>query len=219
MTSVLLPLSPTPIERDQRPTSGVRDLAPRRASDEELVRDLRRGVRSAGEALFNRYGGYVERLLWGLLGPQPDVEDLLHDVFVRAFAGIESLENPERVRSWLAGIAVHTTREWMRRRKRSWWLSFVGELPDVATLPPSEETSEATRCTFEILQNMQEEERIVFSLRFIEGMEMAEIALACDMSLSTIKRRLKSAEAHFLARARRVPALESWLEDGSRWAP
>ncbi len=64
---------------------------------------------------------------------------------------------------------------------------------------------------------MGADERVIFSLRFLEGMELAEIAVACDVSLSTAKRRLKEAEKHFVARARRMPALRPWLEEG-RWA-
>ncbi len=59
---------------------------------------------------------------------------------------------------------------------------------------------------------MDAEERVVFSLRFLEGMELQEIALACDTSLSTVKRRLKDAQQHFSARARKHPALLPWLE-------
>jgi len=43
------------------------------------------------------------------------------------------------------------------------------------------------------------------------------VALACDVSVSTAKRRLKDAEKHFVARAKRHEALLPWLEEG-RWA-
>jgi RNA polymerase sigma-70 factor (ECF subfamily) len=168
--------------------------------------------------LFDRYGSHVERLLWSVLGPEPEAEDLLHEVFVRAMAGIAEIEDPMRLRSWITGIAVITAREWIRRRVRRGWLRFVAEVPEPAAPAPTEEVTEATRCTFEVLSELGTDERLLFSLRFIEGMEMAEIAVACDVSVSTAKRRLKDAERHFLARARRRPALRPWLEEGGRWA-
>ena len=69
-----------------------------------------------------------------------------------------------------------------------------------------------------MLQGMSTDDRLVFSLRFIEGLEMADVAVACDVSLSTAKRRLKDAEKHFLARAKRIAALRPWIEEGGRWA-
>lgn len=188
-------------------------------NDASLVADVRTGSNVAAGMLFDRHGARIERLLWSLLGPEPEAEDLLHEVFLRALEGIDDLEEPSRLKAWLTGIAVHTAREWIRRRVRRRWLRFVEELPDPpATNVASEEVNEATRRTFEILAEMSPDDRVVFSLRFMEGMEMADVAVACDVSLSTAKRRLKDAEKHFLARARRVPALRSWIEEGGRWA-
>jgi RNA polymerase sigma-70 factor, ECF subfamily len=190
----------------------------RAAADALLVAEVRGGSSAASALLFDRYAAHVERLLFSLLGPESEVEDLLHEVFVRAFEGIGDLEDPGRLRSWLTGIAVHTAREWIRRRVRRRWLRFVEELPDPPSPPPNEEVNEATRCAFDVLKAMSTDDRVIFSLRFIEGMEMGEVAVACDMSLSTAKRRLKDAEKHFLARARRFPPLRPWIEEGGRWA-
>jgi RNA polymerase sigma-70 factor (ECF subfamily) len=191
------------------------------ASDAELVGALRGGAHAAAVALFDRHGKHVERLLYSLLGPEPEAEDLLHEVFLRAIQGIRELDEPAKLRGWLTGITVHTAREHIRKRVRRRWLSFVAEVPEPLPAPlcvAAEEVTEATRCTFEVLRGMTADDRVVFSLRFIEGMEMAAIAVACDVSLSTAKRRLKEAEAHFVARARRFPALRPWIEEGGRWA-
>ena len=208
--------------------SVVRELRPSRTartvpvvSDAEVVGQLRGGMHAAATTLFDRHARHVERLLFSLLGPEPEAEDLLHEVFLRAIEGVAHLEEPSKLRSWLTGITVHTAREHIRKRVRRRWLSFVAELPEPPPPPPrvaTEEVTEATRCTFEVLRGMSADDRVVFSLRFIETMEMAEIAVACDVSVSTAKRRLKDAERHFLARARRFPALHPWIEEGGRWA-
>jgi RNA polymerase sigma-70 factor (ECF subfamily) len=199
----------------------VRELRPvparKEPNDASLVEEVRAGSTVAAGVLFDRHGARIERLLWSLLGPEPEAEDILHEVFLRALEGIGDLEDPARLKGWLTGIAVHTAREWIRRRTRRRWLLFVEELPDPPASLATEEVNEATRRTFEILGGMSADDRVVFSLRFIEGMEMADVAVACDVSLSTAKRRLKDAEKHFLARARRVPALRSWIEEGGRW--
>ena len=53
-------------------------------SDAGLVAALRSGRQTAKAALFDRYGRHVERVLTRVLGPDPDIPDLLQDVFVSA---------------------------------------------------------------------------------------------------------------------------------------
>lgn len=186
--------------------------------DARLVADVRAGSSSAAAELFRRHRAAIERLLFALLGPEPEAEDLLHEVFVRALEGIGSLEEPSRFRSWLTGIAVHTAREWIRRKSRRRWLRFVEDLPERPAPSPSEEVSEAARCTSDVLLAMSPRERSVFMLRFVDGAEIADVAVACETSVSTAKRRLKDAERHFVARAMRSPPLRTWLAEGGRWA-
>jgi RNA polymerase sigma-70 factor (ECF subfamily) len=61
---------------------------------------------------------------------------------------------------------------------------------------------------------MPVDERIVFALRFVDGMELGEIAEACELSLSTIKRRLGKAEERFTRIAGREPSLVDWIGGG-----
>jgi RNA polymerase sigma-70 factor, ECF subfamily len=203
-------------------TSVVRELHPQRgSSDALLVSAIRDGSTVAAAMFFDRYGTHVERLIWSVLGPEPEAEDLLHEIFVRALEGIHGVEDPSRLKSWLTGVTVYTAREWIRRRTRRRWLRFFDDVPEIpqrAQLTASEEVNEATRCTFTVLEAMSADDRVFFSLRFIEGLEISEIALACDVSVSTAKRRLKDAEKHFVSRARRHEALLPWLEEGGRWA-
>jgi RNA polymerase sigma-70 factor (ECF subfamily) len=58
--------------------------------------------------------------------------------------------------------------------------------------------------------------RVVFALRFIDGMELTEIQLACDVSMSTIRRRIQRAREQFLRSAREHPGLRELLEEAER---
>ncbi|MGA3123263.1 MAG: hypothetical protein ABSF69_21025 [Polyangiaceae bacterium] len=49
---------------------------------------------------------------------------MLHEVFVRALAAIDTLEDRDALKGWLRGIAVLTARESMRRWIRGRWLRF-----------------------------------------------------------------------------------------------
>jgi RNA polymerase sigma-70 factor (ECF subfamily) len=48
-------------------------------------------------------------------------------------------------------------------------------------------------------------------------MDLGEVAESCDVSISTVKRRINRAETRFTAIARRYPVLREWIERGDRW--
>jgi RNA polymerase sigma-70 factor (ECF subfamily) len=204
----------------QTPESGIRTIAEvrhlrstgsRAELDVELVRALREGRPGATAALFDRHGRRIARLIFHVLGPEPEAEDVLHEVFLRAFEGVGSLEDPSRLAGWLSGIAVLTSREHIRKRARWGWLRVFSDEVEVAAPQPSEEVSEALRAAFSVLRDMPTDERLVYALRFIDGMELVEIANALSLSLSTAKRRLKAAQKRFAVLAKREPALLPWL--------
>ncbi len=194
--------------------------APFTGDDAALVLGFRRGEPGARAALYDRYADHVHRVLYRVLGFDRDLADLHHDVFVRALASLSKLEDPSALKGWLSMIAVHVAQTSITRRRRRSWLWFLpgDELPEVASAGASGEVLDALRATYAVLDTLPVDERVAFALRFIDGMELTEVAAACETSLATIKRRLARAGARFEAEARRRPVLETWLEGGTRWA-
>lgn len=185
-------------------------------SDVALVAALGGSHRNAREALFDRYGGDVERVLYRILGPDPDIRDLLQDVFVTALTSLDQLKNPEALKSWLIGIAIRKARKLIGKRRRWRFIQLFpsSSLPEPEAPSPSAEVSEALRCTYAVLGSLPPDERVVFTLRHLEGMELTAISEACDTSLSTVKRRLSRAQSAFVALARKHDALSEWLDAG-----
>jgi RNA polymerase sigma-70 factor (ECF subfamily) len=201
--------------------SGVRKETRRRSLDDDadLVRALCEGDALAERTLLDRYGAHVDRILTRILGEHPDLDDLALEVFVRAFERIADLREPGALRSWLTGIAVFVAREAIRRKRRRRWLVFLpiedaADLEVPASIP---EARAALRAVYEVIGRLDADVGIAFALRFVEGMELTEIAAACDVSLATVKRRIKRAEAEFSARGRAHEALAGWFEEGTRW--
>jgi RNA polymerase sigma-70 factor (ECF subfamily) len=193
---------------------------PRFSSDAALVEAVRARRPGGLALLFDHYSTDVRRILLRILGPDRDLADLIHDVFLAAFESIDGLKNPDALRSWLVGIAVFHARAAIRKRRR--WRDFFTSRGDADTEAHAGETSnpevsDALRSTYAVLQQLPEKERVAFALRYIEGMELAEIADACGTSLSTAKRHVAQGEEKFVKVARRLPELQGWLE-GGRWS-
>lgn len=182
-------------------------------SDADLVAAIRAGERAGGAALYDRHYAYVRRVLMRVLGPDTDLHDLVQDVFVAAIDSIDRLTEPSALRAWLAGISVNCVRAELRRRTRSRSLfqRSAEEPPDAIAIVSTPELDEAVRATYRVLSRLSIDERIPFALRFIEGMELTEVARACDVSLATAKRRLTGARKKFVNVARAYPELSDWL--------
>lgn len=60
-----------------------------------LHQRLLRGERAAAAILFDRHAPMVERLLLRILGSDSELNDLVHEVFVRAFESAHRLRDPD----------------------------------------------------------------------------------------------------------------------------
>jgi len=76
---------------------------------------------------------------------------------------------------------------------------------------PNPEARQAVSRLYGILDRLGSEERLAFVLRFIEGMELTEVAAALGLSLATTKRRLVRARARFDHHIARDPGLAPYL--------
>lgn len=190
-------------------------LFPTGGSEQQLVDALRNGHPAATVHLYSRFAEQVRRLLFRILGPDSELEDTLHDTFIRALESIDNLREAGSLRPWLLGVAIHTARIRIQSRQRRRWLTFFApeDVPEqVSAASPALEASEALRAVSKVLDRLPPDERIAGVLRLAEGMTMPEAALACGVSLSTFKRRFARGERTFRELVNREAALRSWCE-------
>jgi RNA polymerase sigma-70 factor (ECF subfamily) len=188
---------------------------PLHGSDVEIIGALHSGSATGGAALYDRYHRHVRRVLVRVLGPSADLNDLVQDVFVTAINTIDRVVGPESLRAWLTSIAVFTARDAIRRRaRRRFLLAPSDELPETEAPVSTPEVVEALRTTYRVLAKMPADERIAFALRFIDGMELVEVAEACRVSLATIKRRVQRSRQRFVSIASQYEELAEWLGRG-----
>lgn len=201
-----------------RPPAVFRPL-PFTGDDAALLAALKVGHPGAVAAFYDRFTTHVQRILLRVLGADRELADVHHDVFVRALGSIGDVIEPAALKAWVTQVAVFTARTCIQRRSRRWWLRVLppDEVPETEAPSASGEVHQALKATYAVLEKLPTDERIAFALRFVEGMELTEVARACDCSLATIKRKLQKAEKRFVALASRQPVLLDWLEGGARW--
>ena len=190
--------------------------------DTALVEALLANHPGAKAAFFQRYVKLVERIITHVLGFDAELADVLQEVFAAALGSIRSLQDPAALEPWLSSVAALTARKVLRSRTRRRWLRRFVDSAEESRYEPvvssvDVEARRALRAVYSVLSRLPADERIAFALRFIDGMELTEVAFACHVSLATIKRRLSRAERRFLANARNYPELGHWIGGGSRW--
>jgi RNA polymerase sigma-70 factor (ECF subfamily) len=191
--------------------AAVKRPAPDFGDTPELIDACRRGERSALEQLLRAHTRDVERLIVRLVGPGPDVEDLLQLVLIAAVGAFPRFRGEASVRTWMARIVVNVVREHLRRpeRKRKVSLELVPEEPAIDTAPADQQLDHRRRLArlYHHLDALPAKQRIAFVLHVFEGRALDEIAALMGASLAATKSRVFLARRFVLGRARKDPRL------------
>ena len=146
----------------------------------------------AAMVAWRRFHPLVETTLRRMLGPGGDLQDLTQEVFLRFFSKVEELKKLESLRPFVMAIAVRRAQEEIKRRRvRRWFAPVLGDRMDS---PPSAEIDpehrEAIVHLYRLIDRLGVKDRTIYVLRYIEGLEQAQISQTLGVSVSTVRRRL-----------------------------
>lgn len=175
--------------------------------DSRLVPLARAGQAQAFEALYRKHVTFALHLATRIEGSARDVEDVVHDAFIKAFGRLGDLSDPGAFRSWLGSIVVFAVRS---RLRRSRLMSLLGlgrgadpiDLDSITSSDASPHTRAQLAQIYALLRTLPTDERIGWTLRYVEGHELDVVAKLTSCSLATVKRRIgraqKFLEQHFV---------------------
>ena len=172
--------------------------------DGELVRRARGEDAWAREAIYRRHVEVVAAVLVRLLGRHGEAEDAVQDTFLTAFAELSRLRDTDALRPWLIRIAVHQAHRRFRRRRmlRALGLDHARDdasLESLAAPGTSPEVRAELALLDQALRKLPAAPRVAWALRYVEGYDLEGVALACECSLATVKRRIAAARARVSA--------------------
>jgi RNA polymerase sigma-70 factor (ECF subfamily) len=162
------------------------------------------------DALVRTYRPRLLRFVAFSIGDADLAESITQDCFLKAYNGRANFRGDCSVNTWLTSIAVNLIRDQQRLQKFRFWRqarATAVDINDAASFLPSNESSpekqvlvkEKAKQVQAALGNLSERQRSVFLMRFLEDMELQEIAAATRMPLNTVKthlhRALKSVRA------------------------
>ena len=169
----------------------------------ELIEAARSGDRRASQALWERCSVVARQVARRSVGRGIDADDLRHAALRHAVERISSQRAPSALDNWLQLVvrrsAVHDARRVRRKRP----LLSGGDDPDVLpSLDALPDFQADVRLLLGLLEGLSEEERRCLWLRRGEGWRIEEIAQETALSVSTIHRRVRTAERRLMKRLR-----------------
>lgn len=168
---------------------------PELTADGEWMQSFRAGDAAALRQAFDRYGGMVQRVGVLRLGNHHDAEELVQQVFVRAWKGRDGFD-PTRgsLGAWLLGITRRLIADRYASLARD--RKIVSAAESIA--PPATETKSVDRVVDRVvvgneLNKLPAEQRMVLRLAFYGDLSHSEIATTTGLPVGTVKSHIRRA--------------------------
>ena len=163
--------------------------------------EARNGSPDSVDELYHQYGPDIRRWARRLAGPQADLEDLLHDVFLVALRRPFVSREEGSVRTWLFRITDHVVRT--RRRRifirgllfRRHQDAMVAAAATPATPQEEVERRERHHLLYRALDRLADSYRTTLILYEIEGLSAEEVAALTGVPVGTVCVRLHRGRA------------------------
>lgn len=177
-------------------------------SDEDIILRVRQGEIAAFQFIVSRYERKLSLYLTHLIGNRDEAEDLLQDVFVKAYQHLKNFDDTRIFSPWVYRIAHNEAVNWIRKRSRrpiivSWddIVEATGEQQSVESRETLEERwirRELRDDVREALSRLPEEHREVLTLRYYLDKSYREIAEIIGTPMNTVASRVNRAKKNLL---------------------
>ena len=177
------------------------DSRPRKEIDSDLVRAYLSGDGSAFDALSARYRDPLFFHVRKIVREESAVEDLLQEIFTKAFENLDKYNHEYAFSTWLYRIATNHTIDSLRKRKmvthsidapiQSGDGDLTRELPSSAPSPHDQlQKKERAAHIQKTIESLPEKYREVLRLRHFEEMSYQEISEQLQQPIGTVKAQL-----------------------------
>jgi len=169
-------------------------------------------ARSGDDTAFNQMVlAYRKRILGTiarLIGRPEDVEDVAQEVFLRLYYSLEQLRSPDVFEPWLYRLTVNAAYDYLRRQKRR-QESRMADLSEQQVMMADATASGKSQAeqlyhagvrefVHELLDEVSEEDKILLTLKEVEGLSLKELEQIYNVKENALKVRLYRARQRVL---------------------
>jgi RNA polymerase sigma-70 factor, ECF subfamily len=173
-------------------------------ADEDVVKRVLAGETALYEILMRRYNQRLYRVARSILRNDVDAEDVMQEVYVRAYQHLNQFAGEARFSTWLTKIAVYEALGRLRRQGRTENLDSVLDSDRHVMARMTSDTPDPERQAYDhklrvvlegAVDSLPEIYRMVFVLRSVEGLSVAETAGCLDIGAEAVKTKLQRARS------------------------
>ena len=203
----------------------VSGSAGNRELDQALVERAQQGDKKAFGMLVEKYHRKLGRLLGRMIRDQAEVEDVVHESFIKAYRALHNFRGDSAFYTWLYRRGINTAKNYLVSMGRRPQVMQEVEIEDVENFDDGGEmrtmdTPETAMMTKQIAQtvndtvaSLPEELRTAITLREIEGLSYEEIATLMQCPIGTVRSRIFRARETISEKLR--PLVDA--KEGKRW--
>ena len=156
-------------------------------SDKELVKKTLSGGNHHYGILIQRYADYLFGLGMRLTGGNRELaEDISQQSFLKSYTYLRSFDSRRTYKHWLTGIAVNCFKDMIKKDNQYTDL-------DVGNEPNYSPNLEGNADFFKLIKPLNEDEKILFILRYVYDYQINEIVDLLDLKSGTVKSKISRA--------------------------
>lgn len=136
---------------------------------------------------------YQEKLYWHirrLVVVHEDADDVLQNVFIKSWRGLNNFREDSQLYTWLYRIATNESITFLEQRKKRSSISISEEETGLANQLKAEDNFDASKIEWKLqmaIQQLPEKQRIVFNLRYYDEMPYEEMSKVLETSVGSLK--------------------------------
>ena len=174
--------------------------------DRKLIERILDGQTEAYAELVRRHQDHIYGLCLSLTKNPTDAEDAAQEIFLKAYRRLKDFRFESSFGTWLYRVAYHHSLDLLKariRRPAESLDALVEARGDfVAESPDQKEDSLPAEQARQVLDALRPEDRLVLTLRELEGLSYDEMTRALNISLDAVKSRLRRARETLRTQAR-----------------
>jgi RNA polymerase sigma-70 factor (ECF subfamily) len=171
-------------------------------TDDAIINRVLLGKREYYEILVRRYNNLLYKTARGILSKEEDVEDVMQEAYIRGFEKLHQFRREARFSTWLGRILINCALQHLNKLKGNVHVSIdtlggneLEAIVEEETPEASPQVSENIKAALEsAINHLPEKYRVVFILREIEQVSVAETAEILSITEENVKIRLHRAK-------------------------
>jgi RNA polymerase sigma-70 factor, ECF subfamily len=187
----------------------------------DLIQKAQQGDANAFNQIVSAYRRRIMGTISHVIGRPEDVEDVAQEVFIRLYFSLAQLRTAEVFEPWLYRLTVNASYDYLRKNRRR-VESRMADLSEqqvmmadaVAGSRAQHDDNEKRRIrdtVQELLGTVSEEDRILLTLKEVEGLSLKELEKIYDVNENALKVRLFRARQRVLKKMKEVTGPSSFI--------